>query len=118
MTINCPNCRKKADLIVEVFAEDPRFNLPENDWKVTCGHCGFDLEGRFSSLHRALLLFFFLLPIAGFWALFLRYGEHISGAWLRFFLFLIHLALGLSAGTWLSTKYGARIIFASSQYTS
>ncbi len=110
MKIDCPDCGANADLVVEVFAEDQQFDNPENDWRISCGNCGSDLEGEVSFLHRAVLLFLFLFPIAVCWGLFMLYSEMPGGGWLQFVVFLIHLAFGLITGTWFSTKYGKWIV--------
>ena len=111
MKINCPVCKEKAELKVEVFAKDKTFRDPDNDWKITCEHCAAEKEGSFQSSCRFVLLLLYLFPIALSWMLFLFYASQLNRNWIRFLIFLIHLAVGIYVGTLLSTGYCKRFIF-------
>ncbi len=111
MKINCPVCKEKAELTVEVFAKDKTFNNPANDWRLTCEHCSVEKEAKFSSFNRVVLLMLYLFPIVISWKIFLLYSSQLGNGWMRFLVFLIHLAVGIYVGDRLSTGYCARFIF-------
>jgi len=110
MKIVCPVCKQGAVLSVEVFAKDDGFKDPENDCRLTCEHCSLEKEITFPFVIRTGLLILFLLPIACSWALFLLYASALGEGWVRLSVFLVHIAIGVYAGTRLITSCAARVI--------
>lgn len=109
MPIKCPTCGGPAELLIASVIENDAFENKNNDWKLRCG-CGMDAEGNFPAHHRAVLAVLFLLPIALFWGIYLSYADKVGSDWIRFFVWILHIALGMAISSWISIKYGILII--------
>ena len=114
MNINCPQCKSQATVIIAPFTKDERFDNPDNDFRIVCDQCSFVREKNFSFLNHCILMVLFLIPLSISWALFLVYSPVLGDGWIRFLIFLVHAAIGLTLGTKLCYRYAARIIVKSS----